>query len=310
MDIEDFEAPNSWISVRALRDAANIRSSLQRSTQRKVSSPRQSSPQQASKPSPKLSSPRGYSQTRYTRYNTNSIESFQPTAQSELEIYLIEKKYAVIISRLNQEITILSSQLKQSNNIIAQLSHKLNEINHKHALHIQALQERHEQEIKRKNHDMEYYLKEIDNYPTRNTTNENSNNLNHIKHRIQSEILEQKKIFQEEIEKNNFEQKKQTNILEDRCLNFINSLKDKFLEELEYLENKHKQELISINNKQEIHNRYSSISGQDEKILFEEDESEVEEDKTDNFFNNHNFGLSVPLKQHKKEDLEFDVSFF
>jgi hypothetical protein len=88
---------------------------------------------------------------------------------------------------------ILSNQLTQANGLVSQLNNRIAENNKKHALHIQALQERHEQKIKRIKQDMELFLKEIQAKTALTENFDKKNEISRLKERHQEEILEIKK---------------------------------------------------------------------------------------------------------------------
>ena len=295
MDIEDFEVPNPWISIKAIRNAATIKSSLKTSFHRKiVSSPPETPSNLILKKEVKLNSPSLYSINVHTRYNTASIDSFAPN--NEAEGLNIEKKYQNVIFRLNSEIMILSNQLTQANGLVSQLNNRIAENNKKHALHIQALQERHEQKIKRIKQDMELFLKEIQAKTALTENFDKKNEISRLKERHQEEILEIKKICKDELDFKDHECKEQMSLLKDRSFQIIKSLKQIFIEEVECLEQKYKEKIQKVRSLCRASKRYSALSNEDDHSTIIEADNEIgdfDEDSFDHFANSLNLVSKV-----------------
>ncbi|OMJ91699.1 hypothetical protein SteCoe_5729 [Stentor coeruleus] len=251
MELEDIEINNSWIPVKAIRNAADIKSTFRTFTHRKTaSSPPETPPHHISRIKEKrLSSVFGSSINLHTRYNTASIDSFQPSVNHELDSSILERKYTSIISRLNEEIMILGNQLKHSNTKISELTKKLNEISNKHALHIQALQERHEQKMRRNKQELDYIIQEMNSQNIKHVSLSLEQALKKAHEDFQNEINKKSKVYQEELENNNYEHKKQVNLLKSHCLSIVADLKTRFVEELEKVEEEYNEKIIRLRKK-------------------------------------------------------------
>ena len=113
---EKLNISNSWIPVKALRNAAEIKDTYKKGFHRKtVSSPTGSPNKSAISVEVKANSPTSntiHFNSLHSRYNTATLDIF-PVPQDLPDAS--EKKYINNISRLNEEILIMSSQLKQAN---------------------------------------------------------------------------------------------------------------------------------------------------------------------------------------------------
>jgi hypothetical protein len=245
MDIEDFEAPNSWISVKAIRDAADLKSCLHKKASSTGSETTKTIKNEAS----------GSKSLKNSNLKTNSMvpELLQSISSPKMTSFGSETKYLSQISRLNQEITILSSSLKQANTIISSLTTKLNELTQQHVLHIQALQERHEQKIKRFRQELNTIIKEIQ---TKNTNfmiemivKEHQSEFTKQNQNFQNEIAEINSYFLKEIERKDLENTRQANMLKEYFFKLISSLKNKFVSQLESMEKKYKKCLKALPDK-------------------------------------------------------------
>lgn len=310
MELEDIEMNNSWIPVKAIRNAADIKSTFRTSTHRKtVSSPPETPPHHISRVKEnRLSSVFGSSINLHTRYNTASIDSFQPSVTHELDSSLLERKYSSIISRLNEEIMILGNQLKHSNTIISELTKKLNEINNKHAQHIQALQERHEQKMRRNKQELDYIIQEMNSRNMKHVNQSLEQALKKAHEEFQNEIYEKSKVYQEELENNNYEHKKQVNILKSHCLGIVAELKERFVDELEKVEEEYKEKIMRLKKRYNKKKSYGLNYGQKEDFRVLEVNSSSDLD-SENMSIQDNIGFRVyTFKNKPKERYREEIS--
>ena len=213
MDIEDIDMPNPWISIKALRAAADPKSSLRATHRKSASSPPSTPSSNLYKSIGKVPSACS-SINLHTRYNTATIDSLNHI-QVEIDNFQRGSKYSGLVRRLNEEILILSSQLRQSNEIISTLTQRLNEQTKRHVLQLQALQERHEQKLRKNKKDFEYFLREITckSLPEQQD-HERSSNLN--------------KVLKEEMESNSLDFQRQVDWLKQFCIKAITEIKGKY----------------------------------------------------------------------------------
>ena len=285
MDLEDLSIPNSWISIQAIRDAADIKSSIKLCCHRKTMSSPPETPSNifVNKKKLKINSPSSIQNFIHTRNNTASIDSFTPLPYLNLEIPQTDKKNKGIITKLNEEIMILSTQLTQANTIILQLTKKLNEINNKHALHIQALQQRHEQKIKKNKQDVdcllnEMYLKKI-NQLTESLKNQYQQEMAKQQEKFQKDIYLHDKSLQDELEKNNYEHQKQINLIKDHCIALVSNLKQRFFEEIERIELRNKEKIKSLRERYKLKYRISNCTNEEDSTAIGEENESDEEDQ-------------------------------
>lgn len=230
MDIEDITTPDNWIPIKALREAADPRFSLLLKGHRKnKSSPPGTPCGKFYKSIGKLSSA-CTSVNLHSRYNTASIESINHCALPDSLSEGKSKQHLMIIKKLNEEIFLLSSQLRQSNEIISYLTNKLNEVNKRHVIHLQAMQERHEQKMRRNKQDFEAFLKEF----------------NKTSKEPMSKFTEINQMLQNELENSSLEYQKQVNWLKQFCINIISDVKDKYDQDLAEIKFSYKEKLKNL----------------------------------------------------------------
>ena len=271
---EELETPNSWISVKALRNAADIRSSL-------VSSHKSLSSTSDNTIEKNLCNDE--SNFYYSTPKKAQIINSDLSSMNYIQTSPVENKYTGIIFRLNEEIAILSFQLKQANDLVSSLSNKLKDSNLQHALHIQALQERHEQKLKKHRQQLEELMRELNNknnsFITEILINSHQSELNKQRENFHSQIFNLNKLCQQEIEKNVFDHARQVEFLKNEFFSIITRLKQNFVNELEFLDKKYNEKLQKIKNK------------------------ENSEEYSENFISN-----SIVFEENNESDTSFDIS--
>lgn len=172
----------------------------------------------------------------HSRYNTatlNISSGFQELSEST------EKKYINNIARLNEEILIMSTQLKQANETIAALTQELNKNNSKYAQNLQALHERQEQKIRRNQQDMDRLVKEMNskalNMPLEKIILEKNLEIEVQKRKFHGKIDEMSKRFEKQLEIKDLQQKAQLQNLKDQFLDIILSFKEGFFDDIDEL---------------------------------------------------------------------------
>lgn len=170
-----------------------------------------------------------------------SIEKDTSDSQS------LDKKYINNINRLNQEMQIMSNQLKQANETIAILTVRLAETNNRHAIHIQELHERHEQKITKLKSDLEKLFSQASTKPCSSTLQKIIMEKNFELEGQQKKFNEKLHIITEMHEKQlkyrDKEHSSKITILKKQFLDVIQELKDKFLSEIEDLQTKYQGEV-------------------------------------------------------------------
>ena len=185
----------------------------------------------------------------HQRYNNNFLDI--PQIENDTPPHFpSEKQYLNNIHRLNQEIQIMSSQLKLANETIASLTIRLNESNNQHAIHIQELHERHEQKITKIKSDIDKLVGQAHSKPS-------PHNLQKIIMEKNFEIEDQHKKFNEKLAevRNRYEKQmkikekdnaRKIELLKNQFLEVINELKGRFLGEIENLHKKYKCEMDQV----------------------------------------------------------------
>ena len=310
MDLEDFDLPNSWISIKAIREAADIRSSLGSNTLNKsdtVVISEELGPEEI-----KLTSTTEDNNIIHNQLSQTSFNHTTCSPSSELNFSKLERKYKNNILRLNEEIMILSSQLKLANEFIAKLSKSLTEINNKHVMHLQALHERHESRIKRYRNDLQLIVKESNlkniNFLSEVLVNEHNFEINNLKSMHQEEIIEKERFFLNVIENQRFESSKKTNAVKEIAFKLINDLKYKFLEEIEYLEYYFKEKIKKERMDFRKSMRFSNVINEDDSTVVEVDnESANEEHSSGNCYSSYDYSTRVEFIFNKFKE-EFDCN--
>ena len=265
MDIEDIDIPNPWIPIKALREAADPKSSLRATHRKTASSPPSTPTSQLYKSIGKLSSACS-SINLHTRYNTATIDSFNHI-QAEIDNFKTESKFSDLVRRLNEEILILSNQLRQSNEIISNLTQRLNDQSKRHVMQLQALQERHEQKMRKNKKDFEFYLSQLTEKFLPDKQNlEKSSELN--------------KILKEEIESNSLEFQRQIDWLKQFCIKVITEIKAKYDEDLIRIRAKCKDKIIRAKEKL----RLSGTVDDDSTLVYLSDEVSEEQSQKFNLY--------------------------
>lgn len=297
MEIDEIDYPESWISISAIRSAAEMKSAVKPSFHRKTASSPPETPSNF-----KLIHVSGFSlnKSQHVRYNTLSGDT-----PLQVKIPSTDKKHSQIIPRLNEEIMILSTQLNQANQIIMQLTKKLSESNNKHAIHLQALQERHEKKAKKSKQELDFFLNEIQNKSLVNIEKKFKAEAIQQEQRFQEAFSSQNKAFQDEIEKNNYEHEKEVLLIKDHCIKIICNLKQIFIEEMEKIEKRNKKNIIRLCKKYNIVKKEAEALSEPEDIsLIEaENESSEEEFQVSAEFETK---INTSFKQYKEDYPEFE----
>lgn len=252
MDLEDnLNLPNSWIPVRALRNALDIKESIKKGHHRKTASSPSASPNKNTiSMEVKANSPTSntiHFNSLHSRYNTSTLD-ISPNHQEFSDA--LEKKYITNIARLNEEILIMSTQLKQANETIACLTQRLNESNSKHAMHLQSLHERHEQKIRRNQQDMDHLLREMNNKSPNMALEkiilEKNLEIEVQKRKFQEKIDELTRRFEKQIEEKDKQNSNQLKVLKDQFLDIVIMLKERFFDEISTLQGQYKLEIDRV----------------------------------------------------------------
>lgn len=141
---EDFEKDSSWISISSLKKAANM-SAVIETYQSEYSLPVNMSEMTEWKTLEKLND-------SVTEEPLKFLKSQRPASYSHL---------LKVIFRLNEEIHILSQQLKSSNKQIESLNQQISEIQQENAIKLQTMQEKHEKRLHKSKNDLDFLLKDL-----------------------------------------------------------------------------------------------------------------------------------------------------
>jgi hypothetical protein len=141
---DEFEKDSSWISISSLKKAANM-SAVIETFQSEYSLP--------------------VNMSEMTEWKT--LEKFNDSVSDEPLKFLKSHRPASyshllkVIFRLNEEIQILSQQLKSSNKQIESLNQQLSEVQQENAIKLQTMQEKHEKRLHKSKNDLDFLLKDL-----------------------------------------------------------------------------------------------------------------------------------------------------
>lgn len=216
---------------------------------RKVASSPYSSPYKDSIPSEmRANSPKNCPlsfNTLHSKYQTASDSSLKPSLPTSSP----RKKYMNSIHRLNQEIQIMSTQLKLAHDTIAILTSQLNEINHKHAQHIQEIHERHEQKITKLRNDIDklfQYNGMNAHVSVHKIIAEKNLELEDLQLRFKEKQVKLEKEYEKRLMNKEIEHKEQISLLKIQFLDVVEELKDKFLIEIQGVQGEFKKEVEKV----------------------------------------------------------------
>lgn len=242
MELEEFSNSCSWISTKALREAADLKFSIKTSFHRKSASEIPTPTKLPCIPSSSSTISAVQTPKNHPCWNTSSLENSSQKSFN-FDFFQPDKKYQQQVSRLNEEIQILSEQLKEANELIKNLNEKLAETISKHILHIQALQERHEQKLKRNQKELELILHSSNSF-NNNELQKITNEFHSALDKQQSEfdvLLEyQEQRFRDESERKESEFREKEKSLRQNFMTVIMDLKQKFVQELQEVRMKYK----------------------------------------------------------------------
>ena len=253
MSLHENYSSSSYVSrLRPARSTTTFNKSSVKSHRKTISSPNEtpckdsiSTEYRANSP---ISNPLNFN-FLHQKYQ-DTLSEIHLTEKGCLDSLPIGKRYMNNINRLNQEIQIMSSQLKLANETIALLTSKLQETNNNHALQIQELHERHEQKIRKIKNDIDKLLIQAQNKPS-------SSNLQKIVMEKNFEIEEQNRGFTEtiasltdhyeiQLKTRENEHRYKISMLKNQFLDVIQELKDRFLGEILSIQRKYKGEVEQV----------------------------------------------------------------
>ena len=252
MDLEEnLNISNSWIPVKALRNAADIKDSLKKGYHRKTASSPSASPGKNSiSVEVKANSPTANTiqfNSLHSRYNASSLELYQ--APFDLPDRA-GNKYLTNIARLNEELQIMSNQLKQAHETIISLTKKLQDSNGQHALHLQSLHERHEQKMRRNKQDLDDLIKDFNAKPANLTMEkiilEKNLEIEMQKRKFQEHTDQMNWTFEKHMESKEEMHREQIQLLKEQFLDLIVKMKNKFCKEIESLQSEFRLEVDRV----------------------------------------------------------------
>ena len=150
-----------------------------------------------------------------------------------------EKKNKSLISKLNEEILILSEQLKQSNEIINFLNDTVYECQAENQSNLLALQQEFDIRTSKTLKDTEDQRENI-NQMIEIMSREHKNQLNELNDRFLKELNIKEQEHEQHIEKLSYNHKKQLISTESHFIEIIMNLNHKFVEEIEYLNKRYR----------------------------------------------------------------------
>ena len=166
----------------------------------------------------------------------STVEPSSNASPGNLEITQKEKRQHSVIERLNQEVSILSSQLNQSNLAVSYSTAKLQKNNEKIKSLLEVIEAQKSQlhSLETENISLKQQIELLD------MSKEND------KKRLEFELESQKMNLDQKVQELIHENKKEKISIENHYIDLITNLNHKFIEEVEYINKKFKEKIRKI----------------------------------------------------------------
>ncbi|OMJ75770.1 hypothetical protein SteCoe_24994 [Stentor coeruleus] len=234
---DDFEKDNSWISISSIKKAANISAVIE------TFQSESTLPVNLSTTSGWDTVDKSLESINLTSLNYSSL----PRSKQKMPSYTSLLKKILI---LNEEISILSLQLRSSNKEIERLSHLLEEQEKNHTIKIQFMQEQHEKRLQKSKTDLDFLLKDLNMKSTALLAEEflkkHSEDLENLKDYYEKKLEDIKKAHENEIIYKEIEQDKSLNALKQKFFRYLSEVEKRFKKELNELRSEYNRDWIEM----------------------------------------------------------------
>ena len=249
---ENYKPHNSWMRAKLQRSTTALTGNFELDHKKMISSPNESPCKESIPTEVKPNSPISHTinfNSLHRKYN-NSFLDARPKEPETAGSGTTEKKYLNNINRLNQEIQIMSTQLKLANETISTLTAKLHKSDYVHSLHIQELHERHEQKVTKIKNDIEKLASQTQNkqysYNLQKIIMEKSLELEDQNKKFTEKFSSLTSYYEKQFKLKDKDHTKKINLLKTQFLQVVYELKEKFLGEIESLHVKYRTEMDQV----------------------------------------------------------------
>lgn len=225
---DDFEKDNSWISISSIKKAANISAVIETFQSESTL-------------------PLNLSTSSNWEIHDKSLESICNTSINNTYIARQGRKgpsYSSLLKKiliLNEELSILSSQLHFANKEIERLNTHIENQEKSHTIKIQFMQEQHEKRLQKSKADLDFLLKDLNMKSATLLAEEflkkHSEEVQGLKNYYENKIEDMKNIHESEIVFKEMEQEKSVNGLKHRFFIYLAEIEKRFNKQLAELKN-------------------------------------------------------------------------
>lgn len=170
----------------------------------------------------------------------------QPSEKASKEVQNIEAKYLNNISRLNEEIQIMTHQLELAYEQINDLTVQINEQNHKHSLHIQKIHEKNQKISERLQVEGSFYELKVKNEQLQRILAEKETEIKEQQSKFNENIVYLTQQYEKKLKFKENEHCFNISTLKSQFVDVIDELKNKFFSQIDELQDKHKSDSDQI----------------------------------------------------------------
>ncbi|OMJ87563.1 hypothetical protein SteCoe_10743 [Stentor coeruleus] len=232
---EDFEKDNSWISISSIKKAANI-SAVIETFQSETTLPLNLSTS---------SNWEIHEKSLESICNTSINQTYTAKESCKTPSYSSLLKKILI---LNEELSILSSQLHFANKEIERLSTHIEKQEKSHTIKIQFMQEQHEKRLQKSKADLDFLLKDLNMKSAALLAEEflkkHSEEVQELKNFYEQKIEEMKNTHESELIFKELEQEKSVNGLKQRFFIYLAEIEKRFNKQLVELKNEYNRDWV------------------------------------------------------------------
>ena len=254
MDIDELASKMSMNSTKPWLTSAENKLSLHPRVHLRMHSTSSESVYSNIKNNEKMNSPLNTSPVNLKQlFSTLLPDQYRSKTPTALDLPEKNKKSMSLIERLNEEILILSTQLKQANEIISYLSNKISQFNTVNEESLSAIQDDFESRLNSCKLELENECNYLSNI-IESLKKEHHAYTSELTAKFQKKFYEQEQENEQKLEKIAFEHKKRIVFIENHYIELIMNMNHKFIEETEYLQNCYRTRLNKCRNAE----RYSA----------------------------------------------------
>lgn len=251
--LEEFEIESSWISINSLKKQANI-STLIENCQVEHTLPINLSTCSDIKSSKTLSESVSYNNLQFSKPKPHPFPS--------------PAKFIQKIQKLNEEIVILSQQLKLSNKEIERLNTKLTLANQENTIKLQFMQEQHEKRLQKSKSDIDFLLKDMNMKSCAIIAQEflqkHSEEIENLKEFYEKQLESLKAHYESDLIFKDMEQERNLNEVKQKFFRYVSEIEKRFKKELTGLRFEYSRELVEMQKELQIAEKFADLASDEE----------------------------------------------